>query len=134
MVGLKFIPHSEILYCEASGAYTKFYMKDNNEILVSKNLKEYENILPSSSFMRVHNSFLINLQAVKKFVKSEYWDLKASLQVDKKLIVFKWIVDLERAQVTSLVHVFIIIIYLITGSECTCIGIQVQSTNILIRR
>ncbi|WP_262510736.1 LytR/AlgR family response regulator transcription factor [Algoriphagus yeomjeoni] len=38
---------------------------------MSKNLKEYENLLTDMNFMRVHNSFLINLQEVKKFVKSE---------------------------------------------------------------
>jgi two-component system LytT family response regulator len=38
---------------------------------VSKNLKEYESLLADQSFMRVHNSFLINLREVKKYVKSE---------------------------------------------------------------
>lgn len=69
--GVEFIPSKDILFCEASGAYTQFHLVDGRKLLVSKNLKEYENILPSSSFMRVHNSFLINLDEVKKYVRSE---------------------------------------------------------------
>ncbi len=69
--GVEFIPIKEISYCEANGAYTQFVLKDGRKLLVSKNLKEYENILQHRSFMRVHNSFLINLDEVKKFVRSE---------------------------------------------------------------
>jgi two-component system LytT family response regulator len=69
--GLEFINVSDIIYCEASGSYTTFYLTNGNKILVSKNLKEYESVLSDQHFMRVHNSFLINLIEVKKFVKSD---------------------------------------------------------------
>ncbi|GMQ27447.1 LytTR family DNA-binding domain-containing protein [Algoriphagus confluentis] len=69
--GVEFIPTREILFCEANGAYTSFFLEDGRKLLVSKNLKEYENILQSHGFMRVHNSFLINLDKVKKYVRSE---------------------------------------------------------------
>jgi two-component system LytT family response regulator len=69
--GLEFINVSDIIYCEASGSYTNFHLINGNKILVSKNLKEYETVLSDQNFMRVHNSFLINLIEVKKFVKSE---------------------------------------------------------------
>jgi two-component system LytT family response regulator len=69
--GLEFINIQDIIYCEASGSYTNFYLTNGTTILVSKNLKEYETILTDQNFMRVHNSFLINLAEVKKFVKSE---------------------------------------------------------------
>ena len=69
--GMEFINIQDIVFCEANGAYTKFILTNGTTILVSKNLKEYETILPDQSFMRVHNSFLINLAEVKKFVKSE---------------------------------------------------------------
>ncbi|WP_296705720.1 LytTR family DNA-binding domain-containing protein [Algoriphagus sp.] len=69
--GVEFIPSKEILFCEANGAYTHFHLQDGRKLLVSKNLKEYENILQGHSFMRVHNSFLINLEEVKKYVRSE---------------------------------------------------------------
>ncbi|XOV93407.1 MAG: LytR/AlgR family response regulator transcription factor [Bacteroidota bacterium] len=69
--GLEFINVEDIIYCEASGSYTNFHLKGDKLILVSKNLKEYEHMLNPDLFMRVHNSFLINLSEVQKFVKSE---------------------------------------------------------------
>jgi len=69
--GIEFIPTDQIYFCEANGSYTNFHLKDSRKLVVSKNLKEYENMLLDSRFMRVHNSYLINLQEVKRFVKSE---------------------------------------------------------------
>lgn len=69
--GIEFIPTKEILFCEANGSYTDFHLTDRRKLVVSKNLKEYENMLQDSNFMRVHNSFLINLGEVKKFVRAE---------------------------------------------------------------
>ena len=69
--GLEFIDVKDIIYCEASGSYTNFYLEPGRKLMVSKNLKEYEHMLPDKQFMRVHNSYLINLQKVKKFVKAE---------------------------------------------------------------
>ena len=68
---IEFINIKEIIYCEANGSYTLFYLKSGAKLLVSKNLKEYENLLGDYHFMRVHNSFLINLHEVKSLVKSE---------------------------------------------------------------
>ena len=68
---IEFININEVLYCEADGSYTNFYLKNGDKLLVSKNLKEYENMLTDYNFMRVHNSFLINLAEVKSLVKSE---------------------------------------------------------------
>ena len=68
---LEFVNVDEILVCEASGSYTNVYLKGDRKIMVSKHLKEYENLLNEEQFMRVHNSFLINLKEVKQFVKSE---------------------------------------------------------------
>lgn len=69
--GLEFIEVGNITYCEANGSYTNFHIKPDIRLVVSKNLKEYEQMLTDYDFMRVHNSFLINLHEVKKFVKSE---------------------------------------------------------------
>ncbi|MFC3414674.1 LytR/AlgR family response regulator transcription factor [Algoriphagus hitonicola] len=69
--GIEFIPVREILYCEANGSYTEFFLNGGRKLLVSKNLKEYENMLTNHQFMRIHNSFLINLSEVKKYVKSD---------------------------------------------------------------
>lgn len=69
--GIEFIQTHTILYCEANGSYTNFILKDNQKLIVSKHLKEYESLLSDHDFMRVHNSFLINLKEVKRFVKSD---------------------------------------------------------------
>lgn len=69
--GMEFVNIADIAYCEANGAYTTFIMTDNIKLMVSKNLKEYEMLLVEQNFMRVHNSFLINLLEVKKYVKSD---------------------------------------------------------------
>ncbi|MCB9081525.1 MAG: response regulator transcription factor [Lewinellaceae bacterium] len=69
--GVEFLPAKEILFCEANGSYTKFHLADGRLLIVSKNLKEYENLLLDHRFMRVHNSFLINLNEVKKYVRAD---------------------------------------------------------------
>lgn len=57
----------EIMRCEADGHYTTFFLKNGNSMVASKTLKEYESILPQSSFFRVHKSHLINLGYVVQF-------------------------------------------------------------------
>lgn len=69
--GFEFIEVNNILYCKAEGSYTKFVLKNKDTILVSKHLKEFENMLLEQDFMRVHNSYLINLKEVKKYIKSD---------------------------------------------------------------
>ena len=69
--GMEFISIEDVILCKADGSYTSFVLKDSNTLLVSKHLKEYENLLSDQQFMRVHNSYLINLNEVKKYIKSD---------------------------------------------------------------
>lgn len=69
--GMEFIAIDDIILCKADGSYTCFFLKNKKTLLVSKHLKEYENLLGDQQFMRVHNSFLINLNEVKKYIKSD---------------------------------------------------------------
>jgi two-component system LytT family response regulator len=69
--GLVILHVNEIVYCEASGTYTIFYLKTKEKIMVSKTLKEYEELLKDHHFFRVHNSYLINLDEVKKYIKGD---------------------------------------------------------------
>lgn len=66
-----FIKVSDILYCEAEGTYTKFYFTNNEPILVSKNLKEYESMLEPLGFIRTHHSYLANPSKIKMFDKTD---------------------------------------------------------------
>jgi two-component system, LytTR family, response regulator len=68
---LHFVRVADILYCEADGIYTTFFLESGEKILVSKNLKEYESILQLFHFLRVHHSFLVNLEKVEKFDKTD---------------------------------------------------------------
>ncbi|WCM42661.1 LytTR family DNA-binding domain-containing protein [Flavobacterium sp. CBA20B-1] len=59
----------DIIYCKGDKGYTTFYLQDNSKILVSKVLKEFENILPSQHFVRCHQSYLIHTTFLKKYYK-----------------------------------------------------------------
>jgi two-component system, LytTR family, response regulator len=70
--GLTFVEIADIVLLEADGAYTTFYLKDGQKILVSKKLKFYEDILSNRSFFfRTHRSYFINVNFIKKYSRSE---------------------------------------------------------------
>jgi two-component system LytT family response regulator len=80
---LVFVNVNEIIYCEADLKYTTIYTSRGEKIVSSKNLKEYEELLPPTVFFRSHKSYLINLNFVKKFFRSEsYVQLLNGLQID----------------------------------------------------
>jgi two-component system LytT family response regulator len=66
-----FVKVSDILYCMAEGTYTKFYFSNNEPILVSKNLKEYEAMLEPLGFLRTHHSYLANPEKIRVYDKSD---------------------------------------------------------------
>lgn len=61
----------EIIYCESDGNYTKIFLENNQKLFVTKKLKEVEELLPSSCFFRVHNSYIVNLKKVKAYYKAD---------------------------------------------------------------
>lgn len=69
--GIIFIRHSDIIRLEASGSYTVFYLENKVKQMASKSLKEYEAQLDPTVFYRCHNSHLVNLKKVAKFVSSD---------------------------------------------------------------
>ncbi len=62
---------SDILYCESDGRYVSIYLQFGEKILVSNSLKFYQDILSELGFYRIHKSFLINLEHIIRFEKSE---------------------------------------------------------------
>lgn len=68
---VEFIRIKDIIRCEASGAYTQLYLRDRKPVMVSKIIKDFEFLLQDYGFYRVHQSHIINLKEVQKFVKSE---------------------------------------------------------------
>jgi two-component system LytT family response regulator len=69
--GFRVIQIKDIIYCEASGNYTQFYLMDQPPLLVSKPIHEYDTLLEDSHFIRVHKSFLVNLEHIKEYVRGE---------------------------------------------------------------
>jgi two-component system LytT family response regulator len=86
--GLIFIKIETILYCAASSNYTEIFTADGKKYIVSRTLKEYEELLTEHNFFRIHNSFVINLNCIKKYVRGEggyvIMSNDASLDVSKR--------------------------------------------------
>ena len=61
----------DIMWCMADGSYTSFYLTDGRTIMVSKLLKEFEDMLRTNNFFRIHRSYLVNLNKVLKLEKAE---------------------------------------------------------------
>lgn len=61
----------EILYCKSDNSYTSFFLKDRKEITVSKSIKEFAEMFSDYSFMRPHQSYLVNLQGIVKIDKTD---------------------------------------------------------------
>jgi two-component system LytT family response regulator len=68
---VEFVRIRDIVRCEAQGAYTQLFLRDTKPVMVSKVIKEFEFLLQDYGFYRVHQSHLINLKEVRKYVKSE---------------------------------------------------------------
>ena len=69
--GLQFIRLKEIIYMEATGNYTYFYLKDKRKIIVCRTLKDFEEMLPNDTFLRIHHSYIINKEYVEKYIRGE---------------------------------------------------------------
>lgn len=69
--GIDFIDVRDIIYCKADSCYTYIYLTNHQTKLVTKILKDFEDMLTDSGFCRVHHSFLINLSHVKNYVRGE---------------------------------------------------------------
>lgn len=69
--GLEFIPIKNILHIESSSNYSKLFFVEGKSILVTKLLKDFEDMLLPYNFFRIHNSHLINLNYIKKYIRGE---------------------------------------------------------------
>jgi two-component system LytT family response regulator len=68
--GIIFIKPADLIRVEAAGSYTTFYLENNVRHLASRSMKEYEGQLDPAVFFRCHNSHIINLRKVVKFIHS----------------------------------------------------------------
>ncbi len=78
---IQFINCDDILYCESEKGYTTFFLNDGSKIMVSKVLKEYENVLNTSNFFRCHQSYIVNMKFVTKYFKEGYLHIKGTAKI-----------------------------------------------------
>jgi two-component system LytT family response regulator len=69
--GLQMVAVDEIVFCESESNYTTVHLKDRKRIVISRTLKEFEDLLEGGSFIRVHHSHLINVRYVRKYLRGE---------------------------------------------------------------
>ena len=81
---LVFLENDDILYAESDGNYSTIFLSDGRRIVVTKKLKEVVQLLPKDTFFRVHNSYIINLEKVKEYLKTDGYVI---LEPDHKIPV-----------------------------------------------
>ena len=74
---------ADIIRCESNVNYTEFFFTNSNRIVVSRTLKDFEDILGELGFFRVHQSHLVNTKMIREFVKVEGGHL---IMTDGKMI------------------------------------------------
>jgi two-component system LytT family response regulator len=71
MEGLQLIPVDSIISCSSDSNYTILMLKNKQKVIASRTLKEIEEMLEEYSFLRVHHSFMVNLNEIDKYIKGE---------------------------------------------------------------
>jgi len=62
---------NDIIRCESNVNYTEFFFNTGKKLLVTKTLKDFEDLLSDQGFYRVHQSHLVNTKYIKEFVKTD---------------------------------------------------------------
>lgn len=78
---LQVLQLKEIIYCQSEGGYTNFFLTEGRKIMISKPLKFYDELLPEKWFLRPHQSYLVNIMYVDKFLKSGTIVLKDKTEI-----------------------------------------------------
>ncbi len=69
--GLELVSFDKIIKCQADRAYCIFHLAGGRKILVSKPMKEFENVLISNQFIKVHKSTIVNIKFAEKFIRGK---------------------------------------------------------------
>ncbi len=70
------IDEKEILFCKSEGNYTTFYLESKKDIMISKPLKKAMELISGSNFVRSHQSYIVNLDYVDKYLSDGYLIVK----------------------------------------------------------
>lgn len=68
---LLFVNTEDINYCKSDGNYCRLHFLNQKSLFISKKLKDIQSLLPENDFYRIHNSYLINLNRVVEYQKTE---------------------------------------------------------------
>lgn len=71
MEGFDVVRMSDVLYCEAEDNFTCFFFTDGRKSLICRHLKYYEPLLEPFGFCRIHRSYIVNLEYVKRYIKGK---------------------------------------------------------------
>ncbi|MBL0359249.1 MAG: response regulator transcription factor [Chitinophagaceae bacterium] len=99
--GVVFINTEEIVRCEAKGSYSAVYLINKRVITSTKTLKEIEEVLTGSNFVRIHNSWIINTRYLKKYYrgKNSYMEMEdgstVTISLRKKSDILSFLKDFE---------------------------------------
>ena len=97
--GIELILTANILYLQSDRGYTTFYLENGDQILVSKVLKTYEELLPPSLFVRCHQSYLVNSHYIKKYLKEGILELTTGERIPvaerRRELVQQWLMGSE---------------------------------------
>ncbi|MGJ5642794.1 LytR/AlgR family response regulator transcription factor [Formosa sp. S-31] len=68
---LIFVETEDIIFVESDGNYSTLFLNDGQKIVITKKLKEVNAILPEHYFFRIHNSYIVNLNKIKEYIKND---------------------------------------------------------------
>ena len=71
MEGLLFFNLADIVYLESESNYTTLHFVNHPKLVASRTMRDFEELLPSDTFFRVHNSYIINLNFIKRYLKGD---------------------------------------------------------------
>lgn len=69
--GYELVPVNDIMFCESKSNYTHIFLQNDKKVIVSRTLKEMEELLNELPFFRIHHSFLVNLHYAIRYVKGD---------------------------------------------------------------
>ena len=76
--GYKLVQQNQIFYCKAAGNYPKVFFTDGSPLLISRKLKETANSLANDWFLRIHQSYLVNMRFATQYIRKSGGQLMMS--------------------------------------------------------
>jgi two-component system LytT family response regulator len=80
---IRFIQLDKILYLESDNNYTTLHLEGKQHLVSSKNIGYYEDLLASLHFFRIHNSYLVNVKKIDRFLKGK----NGSVQLENGVVL-----------------------------------------------